>query len=135
MPQETKSKFEPGAQGADGTGSLFGWKVDTTDEATAAEALEKAFDYRGDVLLQLVNGSSMTGYIFDRRRGQSLADSYVRLMTAASDEKVKVAFSDIQRVEFSGRDAAHGKSFETWVKKYIEKKTRGEKASIEAEAL
>ena len=37
--------------------------------------------------------------------------------------------------EFSGRDMAHGKSFETWVNKFIEKKLAGETASIECDTL
>lgn len=135
MPQETKSKFTPGPQDAPTPASLYGWQVDAADEAAIIAALEKAFDYRGDVTLHRSAGGPVTGYIFDRRRGKGLADSLVRLMTAASDEKVAVAYSEITRVEFSGKDAAHGKSFETWVRKYIEKKTRGEKASIEAEVL
>lgn len=141
MPQETKSKFEPGTSGA-GTGApaaenttLQGWNVDLADEKTTLDALEKAFDFRGDVTLQLAaGGTPITGYIFDRKRGVRLGDSYVRLMTATSDDKVKIAFSDIRRVEF-GRDTAQGKSFETWMKKYVEKKLKGEKAGIEAEVL
>lgn len=133
MPQETKSKFEPGTTATAPT--LHGWNVDLADESTTLDALEKAFDYRGDVTLVLADGKSITGYIFDRRRGGSLIDSYVRIMTATSDDKVRVGFGDIRRLEFSGRDAAQGKSFETWIKKYIEKKLKGEKAGIESEPL
>ena len=35
--------------------------------------------------------------------------------------------TEIARLEFTGRDTAAGKSFETWVKKYQEKKAAGEK--------
>lgn len=142
MPQETKTKFESGAGAAAGAGgvgvapvTLQGWTVDVQDEAAAMSALEKAFDYRGDVTLTLSGGKSVTGYIFDRRKGKTLADSAVRLLTASNDEKVRVTYSDIRRVEFSGRDAAHGKSFETWVKKYVEKKLKGETASLESESV
>jgi len=50
--------------------------------ATAEElrsALEQAFDYRGDVLITRKDGSKIEGYIFDRRTGKTLADSFVRL--------------------------------------------------------
>ena len=136
MPQETKSKFEAGAANtaAEHAVTLQGCTIDLADERSTLDALEKAFDFRGDVTLGLASGAVTTGYIFDRKRGATLADSYVRLMGAASDDKIRVGFADIRRVEF-GKDAAHGKSFETWMKKYIEKKLKGEKAEIESESL
>jgi len=45
-------------------------------------------------------------------------------------------YSDIARLEFTGRDTAAGKSFELWVKKYYERKARDEKnISLEPEPL
>ena len=99
------------------------------------KALESAFDYRGDVTVTLVNGAVIEGYIFDRVRGATLDASYVRLLGPASDEKIRIAFSDIAGLAFSGRDTAAGKTFEAWIKRYIEKKMAGEKASIESDAL
>lgn len=115
--------------------SLYGFTADAGDPAMLMDALEKAFDYRGDVTLRLRDGVSVAGYIFDRVKGKSLSDSYVRILVAVDHAKVKVTFDTIARVEFTGKDAAHGKSFETWVKKYVEKKSKGEKASIESEQL
>lgn len=140
MPQETKSKFEPGAA-TDGAGaggrpaSLQGLVVTREDEVALLKALESAFDYRGDVTVTLVNGAVIEGYIFDRVRGATLDASYVRLLGPASDEKIRIAFSDIAGLAFSGRDTAAGKTFEAWIKRYIEKKMAGEKASIESDAL
>ena len=135
MPQETKSKLElAGAAGPGAGDSLQGWNVELSDPATAMDVLEKAFDFRGDVTITRASGETITGYIFDRRRGSGLADSTVRLLPPTGDEKIVISFADIKRIEF-GKDAAHGKSFETWVKKYIEKKLAGEKASIESESL
>ncbi len=150
MPQETKSSpgaphngvATPAAAGTDAL-SVAGLTADLGGDAAATlDVLEKAFDFRGDVTLTLRNGSTLTGYLFDRRRGRTLADSYVRLMPppreGANDgehEKVRVAYADIARIAFSDRDPAAGKSFETWVKKYVEKKLKGEKASIESETL
>ena len=133
MPQETKSGA--GNQIAAERATLQGCAFDLSDEAAAFEVLEKAFDYRGDVTLGLAGGDEVMGYIFDRRRGAGLAESYVRLLTPKEETPVKVAYADIRAVSFSGRDAAHGKSFETWVRKYVEKKLAGESAGIEAEAL
>lgn len=135
MPQETPAQFESGGAGEGERVSLQGLAASREDEAALLDALEKAFDYRGDVTLDLTDGSRVAGYVFDRRRGATLAESFLRLMRAGSDEKVRVSFDRIARVEFTGRDTAAGKSFETWVKKYVEKKRRGERAGIEAEPL
>lgn len=134
MPQETKAKFEPGTVPAAAAPSLQGWSTDLSDPATTMDVLEKAFDFRGDVTITRVSGDTITGYVFDRRRGKGLGDSSVRLLAATGDDKLTIPFADIKRVEF-GKDAAHGKSFETWVKKYVEKKLAGEKASIESDEL
>ncbi len=117
--------------------SLFGFQVTSIDPAALSDALEKAFDYRGDVTITRKSAPDqpITGYIFDRRKGPSLDASTIRLMTPTSDDKVTINYADIAAVHFSGKDAAHGKSFETWIKKYIEKKSKGEKASIESESL
>jgi hypothetical protein len=128
MPQETKS--DPV-----GRPTLQGLVASREDEAALLAALEQAFDYRGDICLELRDGRRITGYIFDRRTGRTLAESYLRLMTAESDDKVTVHYQEIARIEFTGRDTAAGKSFDSWLKKYVEKKLAGEKANIESEVL
>lgn len=132
MPQETKSM--PADLLAQ-QHSVAGVSIDLADDATAFDILEKAFDYRGDVTLTLKDGRVIAGYLFDRRKGVSLADSSIRLMGPVSDEKIAVRYADIKHIAFSDRDPAAGKSFETWVKKYIEKKLAGERADIESETL
>jgi hypothetical protein len=107
--------------------TLQGWLPPlATDQETRA-ALEKAFDYRGDITLTLKDGQIIEGYLFDRRQpGPALSDCTAWLFPKDRDEKVAVKYSDIARLEFTGKDTAHGKSFETWVKKYQEKKSAGE---------
>ena len=129
MPQETKSRpFD--AEGAEYTGfqheKLEGWIPALASDQDVRAALEKAFDYRGDVTLTLKDGSKIEGYIFDRTSGATLTDSFVRLFPKDRDEKITVSYGEIARLEFTGRDTAAGKSFETWVKKYHEKKAAGE---------
>jgi hypothetical protein len=97
------------------------------DPGSLQAALEKAFDYRGDVTITRADGSKLEGYVFDRQTGATLADSYVRLLPKDQPGKVKVAYSDIAEVSFTGRDTAAGKSWEAWVKKYLAKKAAGEK--------
>jgi hypothetical protein len=106
--------------------TLQGWIPALVDEQELRAALEQAFDYRGDVTLTLKNGEVLVGYVFDRRTGKSLADSYVRVLPQDSPQKRDVAYAEIAALAFSGRDPAAGKSWEAWVKKYEEKKAAGE---------
>jgi hypothetical protein len=115
---------------------LEGWVPELAGEEEIRQALEKAFDYRGDVTITRKDGSKVEGYIFDRRTGKTLADSAVRLFPKDADQKISIAYSDIAALAFSGRDTAAGKSFEAWVRKYWEKKAAGEKnIGIQAEEL
>ncbi|MEP6716224.1 MAG: hypothetical protein ABJC09_11670 [Terriglobia bacterium] len=101
------------------------WENATDEELR--EGLEKAFDYRGDVTLNLRNGATVDGYIFDRRTGATLQDSCVRLFPRNDPNKVTIPYSEIAGLTFSGRDTAAGRSWEAWLKKYWEKKQAGEK--------
>lgn len=115
---------------------LEGWVPELAGEEEVRQALEKAFDYRGDVTITRKDGSKVEGYIFDRRTGKTLADSAVRLFPKDADQKISIPYSEIAALAFSGRDTAAGKSFEAWVRKYWEKKAAGEKnIGIEAEEL
>ncbi len=108
--------------------NLQGMVWDAASEETLRAGLEKAFDYRGDVTITRKDGSRVEGYIFDRRsNGKTLTDCVVRLFPKDRDEKISVSYGDIAALAFTGRDTAAGKSFETWVKKYREKKAAGEK--------
>jgi hypothetical protein len=112
----------PGARREQLRGSI--WQVATPNEIRAA--LEKAFDYRGDVTITRNDGTTIEGYIFDRRTGSTLADSFVRLFPKDRPEKIAISYADIAGLEFTGRDTAAGKSWEAWVKKYLQKKAAGE---------
>jgi hypothetical protein len=115
---------------------IEGWIPELATEAELRDALEKAFDYRGDVTITRKDGSRVEGYIFDRRNGATLADSVVRLIPQNSAEKISIPYSDIAALAFSGRDTAAGKSWEAWVRKYWEKKAAGEKdIALEPEKL
>jgi hypothetical protein len=115
---------------------LEGWVPELASEEEIRSAFEKAFDFRGDVTITRKNGTKVEGYIFDRRTGSTLGESFVRLFPKDSDEKLSIPYSDIAALVFSGRDTAAGKSYEAWVKKYWEKRAAGEKdIGIAPEAL
>ena len=118
--------------------NLEGWIPALASEAEIRDALEKAFDYRGDVTLTLHSGEVVEGYLYDRRAGRSLTDSLVRVMPSKGEDRARrsIPYSEIAALKFSGRDTAAGKTFEAWVKKYWEKKAAGEKnIQIEPERL
>jgi len=121
--------------------NLQGWIPQLATEADIRTVIEKAFDYRGDVTITRKDkdtdkdGAQITGYLFDRRIGPTLENSVVRLMLASGERPI-VPYSEIAAIAFTGRDTAAGKSYEAWVKKYWEKRAKGEKnISIEPEAL
>ena len=107
--------------------TLQGWIPELANEDDLREALEKAFDYRGDITITRKDGTKIEGYLFDRRSGKTLKDSLVRLYPKNSNEKIAISYADITALSFTGRDTAAGKSWEAWMKKYAEKKAAGEK--------
>src|SRR5205823_1209458 len=90
--------------------NLEGWIPQLASDEEIRAALEKAFDYRGDVTIILKCGEKIEGYIFDRRTGDSLSDSIVRLYPKSGQPKISVSYSDIGALNFTGRDTAAGKS-------------------------
>ena len=115
---------------------LEGWIPALASDAEVRDALEKAFDYRGDVTITRKDGAQVQGYLYDRRTGSTLADSVVRIMPANGSGKVSLPYADVAALAFTGRDTAAGKTFEAWVKKYWAKKAAGEQnIQIEPEKL
>ena len=106
---------------------LEGWVPELASEEELRVALERAFDYRGDVLITRKDGSKIEGYIFDRRSAQTLADSLVRILPKDGTPKLSLSYADIAALAFTGRDMAAGKGWESWVRQYWEKKMAGEK--------
>ena len=116
--------------------NLEGWIPQLAGDEEIRTALEKAFDYRGDVSITLKSGEKVEGYIFDRRSGKSLTDSVIRLYPKSGNQKISISYADIGALAFTGKDTAAGKSWEAWMKKYEEKKAAGEKnIGLQPEAL
>src|SRR5208283_4123440 len=132
LQQVEELELAPGAEHE----RLEGWVPALASDEELRQALEKAFDYRGDVTLTLKSGERIEAFVFNRHSGATLNDSYVQYFTPSAPEKRKVSYAEIARLEFSGKDRAEGKHWEDWVKKYNEKKAAGEKnIALEPEAL
>ena len=110
--------------------NLEGWIPELATDAEVREALEKAFDYRGDVTVTRRDGTTIEGYLYDRRSEATLEASLIRVIPTPKPgvpvERQMVSYADIAAVQFSGRDTAAGKTFDAWIKKYWEKKAAGE---------
>ena len=116
--------------------AIEGWIPELASEEDLRSALEKAFDYRGDITITRRDGTKIEGYLFDRRTGATLSDSAVRILPKDSNTKLTIPYSDIAALAFTGRDTAAGKSWEAWMKKYWEKKAAGETGiALEPETL
>jgi hypothetical protein len=96
-----------------------------------AEAIELAFDYRGDVTLTLVSGETLEGYLFNRVANgpKPTLHIYPRDLPSARE----VPYSDVATIAFTGEDTASGKSWEAWVEKK-ESQRKAEADRIEAAA-
>jgi transcriptional antiterminator Rof (Rho-off) len=116
--------------------NLEGWVPSLASDDDLRDALEKAFDYRGDVTLTLKSGERVEAFVFNRQTGATLADSHVQYFAPGAPETRRLAYAEIARIEFSGKDRAAGKHWEDWVKKYTERKAAGEKGiALKPEAL
>ena len=107
--------------------ALEGWVPTLAGDADLKAALEKAFDFRGDVTLTLKSGEKIEAYIFNRSTGATLEESWVQYFAPSAPDKRKVFYADIARIEFTGKDRAAGKHWEDWVKAYNDRKAAGEK--------
>jgi hypothetical protein len=111
--------------------NLEGWLPLLAGPEEIRDALCKAFEYRGDVTITLKNGETLEGYVFDRKvDSPSLDQCLVRLFPKEGNKKIAIAFSDIARLAFIGRDTAAGRRFEVWLRSH-----HGRNTSLEPEPL
>ena len=113
------------------SGSLEGRVFRPKDQKEIAEAVELAFDYRGDVTLELKSGEALVGYLFNR--DATNADPFIDVFPAQDPVPRRIAYHDIVTIAFTGEDTANGKSWETWVSKK-ESERRLEASRVEADA-
>ncbi len=114
-------------------GSLEGRVFRPANMADATEAVELAFDYRGDVTLGLKSGQRLVGYVFNRTSGG--ANPSLDFFPQDQPGMITVPYADIETIAFSGKDTASGQSWEAWVaKKESDRSTEVERVAAEARA-
>lgn len=104
-----------------------GLRIEISDAEARDRALDMAVNYRGDVTLHLRGGEAVAGYAYDRSPATPAREAVLRILPAEGSRRA-VPCGDITAVEFTGRDTASGRSFETWIRKYVGKKLAGEPA-------
>lgn len=115
------------------TGSPEGRVFQPASFAELAEAVELAFDYRGDVTVSLKSGESLSGYLFNRQVSGS--DSYLEMFPSNSSDARRIRYDQIASIAFTGEDTATGKSWETWIaKKDSERRAEAERVAADAKA-
>lgn len=125
---DTKNHSVPGA-----VSSLQGRQFTPHLCAELAEAIELAFDYRGDVTVMLRSGPQVTGYLFNRTvQGQ---DSTFEVFPEGDSGVRLIRYADVVSVAFSGEDTASGNSWGNWVaKKESERKAEADRIARDARA-
>jgi hypothetical protein len=115
------------------SGRLEGRLFRPASLAEAAEAIELAFDYRGDVTILLKTGARIEGYVFNRNaKGASPS---LDLFPKDDPGTRHVLYSEIESIAFTGEDTASGKSWEAWMtKKESERRAEGERVAADARA-
>lgn len=114
-------------------GSLEGrtFRPVTTDEL--GEAIELAFDYRGDITVELKSGDRVTGYLFNRTA--TGAQPTIELFPATSNGTMTIPYAEIAALAFTGEDTATGKSWEAWMaKKDTERRQEVDRVAADAKA-
>jgi hypothetical protein len=83
-------------------------------EATLAEVIEHAFDYRGDVTLILDDDRQLDGYLFNRNR--DVAEPFVQLYERGEAGACTIPYARIRAIRFTGKDTAAGNSYAAWLR-------------------
>ncbi len=109
--------------------SLQGRRFTARSRQELIEAVDLAFDYRGDVTVELRTGEVLSGYLFNR----DVHGAWLEIFPANQDEIRRLSYDEVVAIAFTGEDTASGKSWEQWVAKK-ESERRQEAARIAAEA-
>ena len=116
-----------------GPGSLEGRVFRPATEAELFEAVELAFDYRGDVTLELSSGETVLGYLFNRSVTEH--GSTIEVFPAKGGPTSVIPYAEVRSIAFSGEDTANGKSWEAWVtKKESERHAEADHVAAQAKA-
>ena len=89
-----------------------GQQFNFEDAEIRNKVIELAFDYRGDVTLELRSGERLEGYVYHRNSQEP--NPSLRIFPKNQAGTRDVEYKDILSIVFSGEDTAFGKSWEDW---------------------
>ncbi len=105
--------------------TLQGWVPEIGGFLTLAEVIDLAFDYRGNTTVVKVDGTEIEGYVFNRDR--EAPEPFIQLFDVAGKGPIRIPYSEIRNVKFTGRDMAAGNSWQAWLER--REREKAEKAA------
>lgn len=92
-----------------------GWVPNVGEHLTLVEVIDLAFDYRGNTTVVKVDGTEVEGYIFNRNR--DVPEPFIQMFDLAGEGPLKIPYSEIRNVRFTGKDMAAGNSWLAWLER------------------
>ena len=105
--------------------TLEGWMPQLSEYLTLADVIDLAFDYRGNTTVVKVGGTEVEGYIFNRNK--DVPEPFIQMYDLAGTGPIKILYSEIQNIKFTGKDMAAGNSWLVWLER--KEKEKAEKAA------
>ncbi len=96
-------------------GSLEGQRFQLVDPQERHRVIDLAFDYRGDITLELESGECIEGYLFDRDLNHSVPT--IKIFPKGQTSTQTIQCEHLAALVFSGEDTAFGKSWDEWINK------------------
>jgi hypothetical protein len=95
------------------TPELEGWVPGP--DVPLATIIDHAFDYRGNVSVDLRDGRTVSGYVFNR--DARTRQPFIEMFDTAGDGPITIPCEDIRTIRFTGKDTAAGNSYAAWVER------------------
>ena len=95
--------------------TLEGRRFQPTNPEELRSLVNFAFDYRGDVTLELDTGEVLEGYVYDRN--DQMPSPSLKVFPKDQEGTRVVLYEHVVSIFFSGEDTAFGKSWDDWVNK------------------
>jgi len=95
--------------------TLQGWVPEIGEFLTLAEVIDLAFDYRGNTTVVRADGTEIEGYVFNRDR--EAPEPFIQIFDAAGNGPMRIPYSEIRNIRFTGRDMAAGNSWQAWLER------------------
>lgn len=105
--------------------TLQSWVPEIGEYLTLAEVIDLAFDYRGNTTVVKVDGTEVEGYVFNRDR--EAPEPFIQLFDVAGNGPIRIPYSEIRNIKFTGRDMAAGNSWQAWLER--REREKAEKAA------